>query len=59
MTIQEILREKVLVEIIAERDAMISNLAQENEKLKGQVKSALEAPVPDPAGNKINKTKEV
>lgn len=34
MTIQEIVREKVLVEIISERDAMILNLIQENEKLK-------------------------
>ena len=38
MTLTEIAREKVLVETIAERDAMIINLVQEIEKLKAEMK---------------------
>jgi hypothetical protein len=34
MTIKEIQREKILTEIISERDAMIEMLVSENEKLK-------------------------
>lgn len=40
MTPSEIIREKILVEIIAERDAMIINLVQEIEKLKAEIKEA-------------------
>ncbi len=38
MTLSEIAREKILVEIIAERDAMIIRLFQEVEKLKAEKK---------------------
>jgi hypothetical protein len=39
MTIQEIAREKVLVDIISERDAMILNLSQEIKDLKDKIKT--------------------
>jgi hypothetical protein len=38
MTVPEIVREKTLAEIIVERDAMILNLVQENERLKTEKK---------------------
>ena len=37
MTLKEIQREKVLTEIIAERDAMIESLVAENDNLKKQI----------------------
>jgi hypothetical protein len=41
MTIQEIAREKVLVDIISERDAMILNLSQEIKDLKDKLKTEI------------------
>jgi len=43
MTLQEITREKVLTEIIAERGSMILSLCKENEKLKAQVRDTEKA----------------
>jgi hypothetical protein len=39
MTVQEIAREKILIDIISERDGMILNLSQEIKDLKDKIKT--------------------